>query len=338
MQPSFAERLSNAWYSGAKWPYLFVPLSLLFLFILALRALFRTSPPPSQVPVIVVGNITAGGTGKSPLVSYLARYFEGRGLRVGVVSRGYGVSIPKHEVREVGSDSSAAEVGDEPLMLKRLLGCDIALCPQRSLAVDFLQKKGVDIIVADDGLQHYAMHRDIELCVVDGARGFGNRRLLPVGPLRESVSRANQVDAIVVNGELASGVTLPSNVYATQMQLVPKAFVSLNDECEMSIEAFVEQYSDSKINAIAAIGNPQRFFDTLAGMGLSISSQPYPDHYAYQQSDFSGITECLVMTEKDAAKCKALELENAWFLRVEPELQDKLGDKLYNRLKQLKRL
>jgi tetraacyldisaccharide 4'-kinase len=338
MSQGFAERLSDAWYQRAFWPWLFLPLSLLYAFILFVRKLFQSNPRPSDIPVIVVGNITAGGTGKSPLVSYLVRYFESKGLRVGVVSRGYGVKIPKYEVRIVEATSKASEVGDEPLMLKRLLGCDIALSPERALAVEALAKAGVEIVIADDGLQHYRMYRDIEVCVIDGKRGLGNGQLLPVGPLREPATRLAEVDAIVCNGVLETDLELPSAVCRTTMHLVAKEFVRVNGSGRESVEAFVEKYKDQTFSAIAAIGNPQRFFDALTELGLSCDGQAFPDHYAYQQEDIEACNSTILMTEKDAAKCQDLDCKDAWFLRVEPELQDNLGERLYNHLEELGRL
>jgi tetraacyldisaccharide 4'-kinase len=342
MSQGFAERLSNAWYQKALWPWLFWPLSLLFGFVLFVRSLFKSSPAPSSVPVIVVGNITAGGTGKSPLVSHLVRFFEAKGFRVGVVSRGYGVAIPYSEVRVVRMDSKASEVGDEPLMLKQLLGCDIALSPDRQKAVDYLVSAGVELVISDDGLQHHKMHRDIELCVIDGKRGLGNGQLLPVGPLREPVSRLAKVDAIVCNGALEADSKLlfgaSDSVFRTHMQLVPKLFVRLDGSESMDAVSFVERYASERFSAIAAIGNPQRFFDTLRTLGLRCEGYSYPDHYAYRQADLDEKTTAILMTEKDAAKCKDLHCENAWFLRVEPELQDNLGERLYNQLNEMGRL
>lgn len=338
MSQGFAERLSHAWYQRALWPWLFLPLSLLFGLVLLIRTRFKPITSPSPVPVIVVGNITAGGTGKSPLVSYLVRYFEAKGLRVGVVSRGYGVAIPSSEVRIVRLESKASDVGDEPLMLKQLLGCDIALSPDRQRAVDYLASAGVDLVIADDGLQHYKMYRDIELCVIDGKRGLGNGQLLPVGPLREPASRLKSVDAIVCNGSLESGLQLPDAVFQTRMDLKPKEFVRIDGSAQCPVEQFVEKYRSQRFAAVAAIGNPQRFFETLRGLGLDCDGHAYPDHYAYQQSDLDGKNASILMTEKDAAKCKDLNYKDAWFLRVEPELQDNLGDRLYNRLKELGRL
>jgi tetraacyldisaccharide 4'-kinase len=338
MSQGFAERLSDAWYQRAFWPWLFLPLTLLFALILFVRNLFQAKPSPSAVPVLVVGNITAGGTGKSPLVSCLVRHFESKGLRVGIVSRGYGVKIPGNEVRIVEATSKASAVGDEPLMLKRLLGCDIALSPERALAVDALSKAGVELVIADDGLQHYRMYRDLEVCVIDGKRGLGNGQLLPVGPLRESASRLATVDAIVCNGTLDVDLELPTDVFQTTMQLVPKEFVRVDGKARESVEAFVEKYKDQAFSAIAAIGNPQRFFDTLTDLGLSCEARAFPDHHAYRQADIDACNSTILMTEKDAAKCRDLDSKDAWFLRVEPELQDNLGERLYNHLKDLGRL
>lgn len=345
MLARFGERLSQAWYTSAYWPLLLAPLSLIYSLALHLISFFRKPPPPSAVPVIVVGNITAGGTGKSPLVSYLVRYFESKGLRAGIVSRGYGINIPSSEVRLVSLDSEASHVGDEPLMLKRLLGCDIALCPQRSLAVAALESIGVDVVISDDGLQHHAMYRDIELCVVDGARGLGNQWLLPVGPLREPKSRLASVDAVVFNGANSLGSAELSeflarhHVSTSRMELVPHNFINVDTGIQVSLEQFKSGIAEKQLSAVAAIGNPQRFFDTLDQLNLDVQlAKPFPDHYAFSADDFSEMRGAIVMTEKDAAKCSALGLKDAWFLRVQPELQDKLGDRLYNQLVEKSRL
>lgn len=345
MLARFGERLSKAWYSGAFWPLLLAPLSLIYLIALRVIAVFTRAPSITSVPVIVVGNITAGGTGKSPLVSYLVRHFESKGLRVGIVSRGYGINIPQDEVRLVSLDSESNQVGDEPLMLKRMLGCDIALCPQRALAVSALESIGVDIVISDDGLQHRAMYRDIELCVVDGTRGLGNQWLLPAGPLREPKSRLASVDAVIFNGASSSHCA-PLNTLLERastaksyMALVPVSFINVDTEAQLSIEQFKSIMSERQLSAIAAIGNPQRFFETLKQLNLNVrSANAFPDHYAFSESDFSEMHDIIVMTEKDAAKCSALGLKDAWYLRVQPELQDNLGDRLYNQLIEKNRL
>lgn len=345
MLARFGERLSQAWYTSAYWPLLLAPLSLIYSLALHLISFFRTPPSPSAVPVIVVGNITAGGTGKSPLVSYLVRCFESKGLRAGIVSRGYGIDIPRGELRLVSLDSEASHVGDEPLMLKRLLGCDIALCPQRSVAVAALESIGVDVVISDDGLQHHAMYRDIELCVVDSARGLGNQWLLPVGPLREPKSRLASVDTVVFNGASSPKIVELSDflarhhVITSRMELVPHSFINVDTGMQLSVEQFKRGIAEKQLSAVAAIGNPQRFFDTLDQLNLDVRlAKPFPDHYAFSASDFGEMRGVIVMTEKDAAKCSALGLKDAWFLRVQPELQDKLGDRLYNQLVEKNRL
>jgi tetraacyldisaccharide 4'-kinase len=359
MANSFADKVNHAWYQGGLWIYLLAPLSLLYALVIFLKARLQSKPQQSRVPVIVVGNITAGGTGKSPLVSYLVRFFQSKGYRVGIVSRGYGVEIPKSEVRFVQGDSFAGDVGDEPLMLKRLLQCDIALCPQRALAVAALEDLGCELIISDDGLQHAAMYRDLELCVIDQARGLGNGWLLPTGPLREPKSRLKTVDAIVLNSVLSSvsnGVMsgdavhemsepncLPGSVPVSYMQLNPQEFEHIESGEIRTIEQFLSDIECSQLKgagcrAVAGIGNPQRFFDTLSKLGLSCDAEGFPDHYAFSKTDFPKPGALILMTEKDAAKCRGLGLESAWLLRVRPELQDKLADNLYNRLIALKRL
>ena len=189
---SMADSLVNAWYKKSAWLWLLVPISLLFGLLSSLRRWWLRSHPRQTsaklAPVVVVGNITVGGAGKSPMVAYLVRSFEQQGLRAGVVSRGYGAQSDIHQPILLTAKSTAAEVGDEPLMLFQQLGCPVCVCPRRAEAVEYLSKQGCDIIISDDGLQHYAMQREIEICVFDAQRLWGNGLLLPAGPLRRTVS------------------------------------------------------------------------------------------------------------------------------------------------------
>ena len=200
------EIIIKAWYEGALWLYFLWPLSLLYHFLITLRKLcyrwgiFKVHR--IGLPVVIVGNITVGGTGKSPLVCHLVESLRKQGFNPGIVSRGYGAKLGKYQVREVFIHSLPSEVGDEPLMLKKKLDCRIFVSPSRALAAKTLEKAGCDIVISDDGMQHYALHRDIEICVFDGQRKWGNGFLLPMGPLREPLSRLKEIPYLVVNGFL----------------------------------------------------------------------------------------------------------------------------------------
>lgn len=339
MAEPISEKLNRAWYEKGSWVYLLMPLSFIYWLVITSRKFFLSRPEPTSIPVIVVGNITVGGTGKSPLVSYFVEGFCAKGYEVGVVSRGYGGSIAKTQVLLVQSDSSPSQVGDEPLMLKQLLDCKVAVSPTRSLAVQALEREGCDLIISDDGLQHYAMYRDLEICVIDGKRGLGNQWVLPTGPLREPVGRLKHIDYLVFNGALEVGSKHLDDGFRTVMHLVPTELRCLSTDEVVSIEDFKQRFSGTAMTAIAAIGNPQRFFSTLEQLGIQLDQTiPYPDHHSFAIQDFSDPEAFLLMTEKDAVKCKALGLKNAWYLRVRPELQDNLIETIYNRLTDQKRL
>lgn len=331
MAPSPDELITKAWYSGATWLYLLWPLSLFYhLIILIRRWCYRAGVFQiyrSDLPVVVVGNITVGGTGKSPLVCYLVESLRENGFNPGVVSRGYGAKLGKTQVREVFANSLPSEVGDEPLMLKRRLACPVFVSPSRVAAVQALEKTACDIIVADDGLQHYSLARDIEICVFDGKRKWGNGHLLPMGPLREPISRIQSIPFLVNNGthkaQSYGQAALSQRTFC--MSLVAEQLLSLKDRSARSLADFNGQ----SVHAVAAIGHPERFFKTLAKAGLKPMTHAFPDHYAYQRQDFNfadapgadsdsnSSTEApIIMTEKDAVKCQSFDLENAWYLPV----------------------
>lgn len=319
----------QAWYKGAWWLYLLFPFALLYLLVTFIRRMFFTmgmsKSYKSSLPVIVVGNISLGGTGKSPLVSFLVKSLQEKGFRPGIISRGYGADIASTECREVLPQSLPAEVGDEPLMLKKRLGCPVYVSPNRRLSLEALEQAGCDIVIADDGMQNYAMQRDVEICVFDGERKLGNGHVLPMGPLRESSARVASVDFCVVNGSNWQ----PEARDVTKMTLVPGAFLSLDHSEKKEFKREVS------IHAIAAIGNPDRFFETLRKMGLKLESHAFDDHHAFIKEDFDFADgKPLVMTEKDAVKCASFQLENAWYLPVEAELDSPLVDKIIGKLKQ----
>ena len=268
----------------------------------------------TQARVIVVGNIVVGGSGKTPFIIWLTLQLQAQGLNVGIISRGYG-GLSKNWPLLVTSESDPRLVGDEPVLLAKQLGCLIAVSPKRPQAIELLNQQvmlddqaKLDVIISDDGLQHYAMARDIEVVLIDAQRQFGNQRCLPAGPLREPMSRLNQVDFCIWNGLKADEkYPLTSVTQAAQfrMNLSPLCFRQvLNANETRSVESFANQAA----YAIAGIGNPQRFFETLQELDISITSKPFADHYAYRLADFEEFDDekPLLMTEKDAVKCSGI--------------------------------
>ncbi len=263
--------------------------------------------------IVVVGNITAGGSGKTPLVIRLCRIFADAGLTPGVISRGYGRK--ERGLRLVSPASSPEVVGDEPLLISRRTGVPVIVAANRCDAARALQKKKVRVIISDDGLQHHRLPRDVEICVIDGKRGLGNGRLLPAGPLREPVERLLTVDHVIVNGE---SDCLPTEIDAWNMSLVSGKLKSLVDG-----EAWrLSQFTGCTVNAVAGIGNPDRFFSLLQNTGIKVNKYSFPDHHSYSAADFATMDKDLpiMMTEKDSVKCTALGLKNAWYLTVDAHL------------------
>lgn len=316
--------------------WLLAPVHWVFVLLSALRrCLYRCGLFGSQrlpVPVIVVGNLTVGGAGKTPLTLWLAAELAARGRRPGIVSRGYGASgaLP----RPVLADSLASEVGDEPLLLARRSGVPVWVGRDRAAAGTALLQAhpGVDVLIADDGLQHYRLARDAELAVVDD-RGFGNGWRLPLGPLREPLARLSGVDALIGNGALPALALLPADLPAFLMRLRPGAAVCLNDGASLAPEMLAAAWRGKNLHALAGIGNPQRFFATLAALGLSFTPHAFPDHHAYRAEDLDfGPDAVLLMTEKDAVKCAGLSPAPIWMLPVAAELPPALIDLLLEKI------
>ncbi|KUI99796.1 tetraacyldisaccharide 4'-kinase [Vibrio sp. MEBiC08052] len=260
----------------------------------------------APVPIIVVGNITAGGNGKTPVVVWLVEALQQMGMTPGVISRGYGGKAPQYPLL-LTQETPVHHCGDEPKLIHQRTGAPVAVAPHRADAVQALLTQGVNVVVADDGLQHYALARDIEIVVVDGQRRFGNQRFIPYGPLRESLHRLTSVDFVINNGGSPEGNEIP-------MTLVPQQAVHL---CS-GIRRDVEQLG--KLTAIAGIGNPSRFFQTLLQLGASlVATRGFADHYQYSARDIEGIAEeaeHVIMTEKDAVKCLPFAQDNWWYLPV----------------------
>ncbi|SPJ33202.1 tetraacyldisaccharide 4'-kinase [Kushneria phyllosphaerae] len=326
------KRLERAWYSGARWPGLLTPLEVLYKNVTARRRQAYQSGRreiwTSPVPVIVVGNITVGGTGKSPLTAWLGRWLKDQGWQPGIISRGYGGHAPRYPFY-VSDTSDVTHAGDEPVMLAQQTRLPVVVDPDRPRAARKLIAAGCNILLSDDGLQHHALGRDIELVVVDGMRGFGNGRCLPVGPLREPLSRLEEVDAIISNGDLQS----PDTVAQYSMSLVPSAWRHLNDGVCYSIDA---RPFDGRVHAIAGIGNPQRFFKTLETLGVVFDQHPLPDHHRFSAQDVRfADNRPVVMTAKDAVKCRAFANERCWSLDIEACPEPALIKWLASRLEKL---
>jgi len=310
--------IDKLWYKQHPMRWLLLPLAWIYQCISGLRRIYlqRFRQRQFPVPIIVVGNLTVGGVGKTPLVIALAQQLREQGLRVGIVSRGYGASV-RHFPYEVSADADAVSVGDEPLLLAQKTSCPVVIAPKRVQAVQYLlDKYQSQVIISDDGLQHYAMGRAIEIVVIDGQRGLGNGLCLPAGPLREGVKRLQQADLIVVNG-----AEWPN---AYRMDLIPGELKQLTSGKSISAGEL-----HGSVAAIAAIGNPQRFFATLAALGIAFKPYCFPDHHYFQAAELCVEEDIIVMTEKDAVKCQELATETMYFLPVQASLGDDFWQALW---------
>jgi tetraacyldisaccharide 4'-kinase len=309
----WTERLVNAWYQGHPALLLLRPLEWLYRSVVQRkRQRFLAGQSPSYrapVPVIVVGNITVGGTGKTPLILYLIEHCRARGLRVGVVSRGYGAQPPSVPWR-VTAEQSAREAGDEPLLLAQRSGVALMIDPDRARAVQaLLSAEPLDLILCDDGLQHYHLARDLELVLIDAVRGLGNGRCLPAGPLREPQARLQSVDAVLFNGASVDSAE------GFGFTLQPTALVNVASGERQPLDLFA---SGQAVHAVAGIGNPQRFFRTLEALNWRPIAHAFADHATYspESLEFSPSLP-LLMTEKDAVKCRAFAQPDWWYLAVD---------------------
>jgi tetraacyldisaccharide 4'-kinase len=323
-------KYDKLWYGKSPGAIVLLPLSWLFRIIVLFRRLayktgiFKIHRLP--VPVIVVGNITVGGTGKTPLVIYLANYLKEQGYKPGIISRGYGGQA-RTWPQQVRLDGDPTIVGDEAIMIARRSNCPMAVSPKRADAGKaLLEHNDCDIIVSDDGMQHYALGRDIEIAVIDGVRRFGNKQCLPAGPLREPISRLNSVDLKVVNGLAGSG--------EWAMRLSGDICDNLHDPGKTMM---LKQLWGKQVHAVAGVGNPRRFFDKLSQQGIKVIEHPFPDHHAYVPEDISFDDEIpVLMTEKDAVKCKRFATSNHWYLPVSAVFDDSFNRQLNSLLKKVR--
>ena len=315
--------IQRSWYrSFGVVTLLLLPLSVLYCLIVFVRrtlykaGIFRQTKLP--VPVIIVGNLSVGGTGKTPLVIAITKYLKSKGYKPGVVSRGYG-GQSNDWPQLVTDESNPVEVGDESVLIAERCQCPVSVGPDRVKAAESLLKKfQCNIIVSDDGLQHLALQRDIEIIVIDGERRFGNSLCLPAGPMRELASRVKKADVVVSNGA--------ARPEEHEMQLVGDVFQHISSSSK-SLTA--NELKDTKVHAVAGIGNNDRFFNALDEKNIDVIKHSFPDHFAYTAKDFEFSDELpVVMTEKDAVKCKQFAINNAWFLKVDAILKDNFFQKI----------
>ena len=327
MKSALAVAFENAWYKGDRWSLALLPLSWLVSWHARRRLQkFRDAAEQPPVPVLVVGNITVGGTGKTPLVIALSQYLTRKGIRVVIISRGYRADAGKCP-RRVRGDDSASEVGDEPLMMAQRAGVPVVIDPRRARALEYAVREcDADVVISDDGLQHYALPRSAEIIVLDGSRMLGNGYCLPSGPLREPSSRLQEVQWRVVNGRPEG--RLPD---ATVMTLAMADPVNILSGESMPMEDFVARHPFA--HAVAGIGNPDRFFSALMAQGMVIEPHAFDDHHNYVSADFTTMTgTTLVMTEKDAVKCGELVDEHAWYIPVAAQLPSLFYEAVFDTL------
>jgi tetraacyldisaccharide 4'-kinase len=302
--------LNRIWYERATPPWWMLPLALSYGGIAGARRYLYTKRLRNAIrlscPVVVIGNVSVGGTGKTPLVCWLAARLAERGMKPGLVTRGHGGS--SGSARLVHGSDDPALVGDEPLLLARHTGAPVAVGRRRPAAAQLLVESGCDVIVSDDGLQHYALARDCEIVVVDGDRRFGNGWLLPAGPLRESPARLTAADAIVVNG----GRALVEGAFS--MRLEAKSVVAVIGGASKPLSAF----AGGCVHAIAGIGNPDRFFNMLRAHGIEVIGHPLDDHARLRAQDIAFADDRpVLMTEKDAVKCASIADQRHWYVPVD---------------------
>lgn len=327
--------IEQHWYRPRVWlTVLLAPLQALFAVLAAgRRLLFRLGLKRVEqlpVPLVVIGNINVGGVGKTPLTLSLLEDLHSRGVRAGIISRGYGGSSTG--ACAVAPDSDPDVVGDEPLLLAQS-GAPVWIGRDRVAAARALlaAHPDLDLILSDDGLQHYRLGRTLEIVVLDGVRGLGNGRLLPNGPLREPASRLASVDALVINGAPAGLPDLPAGPKRFAMRLQPGLFYRADAPGELRK---VADFAGERVAALAGIGHPERFFNTLRALGLTPQRElAFPDHHAFSAADLPQDVDAVVLTAKDAVKLRRVNHDRLWVLPVEARLEPDLADWLIAKLK-----
>lgn len=321
--------LDEIWYGNHPLSLLLTPLSGLFCIVTKIRYwayqfnLLKRQRLP--VPVIIVGNITVGGTGKTPLVIWLGRFLRQQGYQPGIISRGYGGQTQQWP-QSVTATSDPNLVGDEAILLARQSGCPVAVAPHRVRAAQFLLEQfACNVIISDDGLQHYALKRDIEIAVVDDIRRYGNQHCLPAGPLREPLSRLKHIDLVVTKGAALK------HEYSMRYEIKALRKVS-DDSVVMQPLSYLR---GTKVHAVAGIGHPAKFFNRLKDQGLKLHFHEFSDHYRYTAKDLQfNDDDPVIMTEKDAVKCRAFAQPHHWYLPIDANLPITFSEQLLRLLKE----
>ena len=323
---SLSHAVTNSWYQkSASWTRLLLPLSWLFSYFARRRkaSYLNKERWQSPVPVLVVGNIAIGGTGKTPVVGALVKALQELNYKPGIVSRGFGVKGAQYPV-SVTADSHPCQVGDEPVMLVSQLNVPLVVDPDRVQAAQYLQEHfECDLIIADDGLQHYNLQRDIEVLVIDGKRMLGNELCLPAGPLREPPDRIGTVDIVLINGDAQKTLPQPFQSAGQSFYLQPGQLIPVNPQRSgLALER-------GKVHAVAGIGNPERFFITLSELGYEVIPHPFPDHHEFIAGDICFDDDLpVLMTAKDAVKCQPFADQQHWYLPVTTSLPDGVLDRI----------
>jgi tetraacyldisaccharide 4'-kinase len=327
-----AARIEKSWYQDKWWNFWLLPLSAVFFAISHLRRVglrsLQTTKKPVGFPLVVIGNINVGGTGKTPLVCFLVDALAKKDVKVGIISRGYGSAAPYYPYA-LEKNEDAILVGDEPKLLRDRLDCPVVIGADRNAAIKLVSQQNIDLILSDDGLQHYKMHRDYEIIVLDQIRKLGNGWLLPAGPLREGAWRLEKVDAVIYNG--SSSLVDSTLLGKGAMHIVPSAWVNAKTQQRKELGYFINK----TVHAVVGIGNPQRFFTTLDTLDVNYKKHVFADHHAFIAADLDVLddfAEHLVMTEKDWVKCEKFATESMWYLEVSAQLDSQFEKKLLNDL------
>ena len=331
---SFESFFLRNWYGKSRWTLLLLPINIIFILLASFRrwCLIQFEQRTPTIPLIVVGNISVGGTGKTPLIIALVKKLQAEGFAPAVISRGYG-SLAKEYPYTITNQSTAVEAGDEPFSIFQQTQCPVVIGANRFDSISSARNQHVDLVLSDDGLQDYRLGRHLEIAVIDGQRWFGNGWRLPVGPLRESVSRLSGVDMLVVNSPSEHSLKNAPIVNFHSMQIKPCYWVKIKTNEVLSLDAFPH----SDVHAVAGIGNPQRFYQTLKQLELDFIEHDFPDHHDYRVEDFYFAGEKpVVMTEKDAAKCQSFAKQNWYYLAVEAQLDDVFWQEFMQKVKSIR--